>query len=188
MRDRNNPLKNFPQHVFTIIQASHADFHRELADLPSRYPTGRITYINNHQYVPLLKIREEEMYRFNHYQIETLPELLSFIGNDSSSVLIIEHHLSWFKPDNAEELTSFNEICRKRAQRGGPVVYITAIMDRWLLKLDGKADFFIQIGKMPLRGRALALKEQTYLDNLPEDPVGVMEKARMYGQTSFRDW
>lgn len=64
MRDRNNPLKNFPQHAFTIIKAFHADFHKELYDISSRYPTGRITYINNHQYVPLLKIKEEDLNRF----------------------------------------------------------------------------------------------------------------------------
>jgi len=43
-------------------------------------------------------------------------------------------------------------VCRKRAQKGGPVVVITAVMDRALLALDGKADYFFQIGKIKLRG------------------------------------
>ena len=100
----------------------------------------------------------------------------------------MEHYHSWFTPDCTEELLNFNTVCRKRALRGGPVLYITVVMDRGLLKLDGKADYFFQMGKIPLRGKALAKKEQTYLDKLPECPPGVMEKAQVYGQTSFRDW
>ena len=64
------------------------------------------------------------------------------IENDTSAVLIIEHHLSWFKPDCPDEQKSLNSVCRKRALHGGPVVHITVIMDRGLLELDGQADFF----------------------------------------------
>jgi len=144
MRDRNNPLKIFPQNAFTFIQGSHTLFRKELSNLPSRYKTGHITYINNHQYVPLLKIREEDRYRYTHLQINNLPELLMTIENDTSAVLIIEHHLSWFKPDCPDEQKSLNSVCRKRALHGGPVVHITVIMDRGLLELDGQADFFFR--------------------------------------------
>jgi hypothetical protein len=188
MRDRNNPLKNFPQHAFTVIQGSHTLFHKELADLPSRYKTGCITYINNHQYVPLLKIREEERNRYTHLQIDNLPELLMTIEIETSAVLIIEHHLSWFKPDCPNDLKSLNSVCRKRALHGSPVVYITVIMDRGLLELDGQADFFFQIGKVPLKGKALVIKEQVYLDQIPDSPPGVYEKVKMYGQTDRGKW
>ena len=53
------------------------------------------------------------------------------------------------------------EVCRKRAQKGGPEVVITAVMNRALLALDGKADYFFQVGKIELRGRRLAIREQT---------------------------
>ncbi|NLV26332.1 MAG: hypothetical protein GXY48_04075 [Methanomicrobiales archaeon] len=188
MKDRNNPLKNFPPHSFIIIQASHAEFHHSLADIPDRYKTGLITYINNHKFVPLLKIHEKNLNRFVHLRISSLSELCKAIQLDTSSVLIIEHHLSWFRPDDQDQLMNFNDICRKRAQCGSPVVYITAIMDRWLLKLDGKADCFFQVGKIPLTGKRLDIREQTDLDTMPVPEPSVREKSEMYGQTSIRDW
>lgn len=161
------PDQNIPPEAFTILQASHADFHSGLIDIPNRYPTGRITYINNHQFVPLISLKEEDQDRLDHVKISTLTELLTYIESDTSAILLIEYHLSWFKPDKEEEIFQFNEVCKNRARRGGPVVLITAIMDRALLKLDGKADYFFQTGKIELRGRALANKEQTHFDSLP---------------------
>jgi len=61
-------------------------------------------------------------------------------------------------------------------------------MDRGLLELDGQAVFFFLIGKVPLKGKALALKEQVYLDQIPDSPPGVYEKAKMYGQTNWGEW
>jgi len=160
MHDRNNPLKNIPPYSFTIIQASHTEFHKHLLDIPLRYPTGRITYINNHQFVPLLKLKEEHQNRLDHLIRETLSELLSTIESDKSAIIFIEYHLVWFGVDKPDQMLMFNEICRKRAQKGGPVVLITAIMDRELLTLDGKADYFYQMGKIEYQGRSRAMKEQ----------------------------
>ncbi len=188
MRDRNNPIKNIPLQAFTVIQASHTDFHRDLADIPVRYPVGRITYINGHQFIPLIALKDEHQNRLDHLEISTLDELLTTIEADSSAILLIEYHLSWFKPDKEEEIFQFNEVCRNRARKGGPVVVITAIMDRALLKLDGKADYFFQVGKRELKGRALANKEQTNLDSLPVCSPGPVKRGRLYGQMKLGEW
>lgn len=182
MRDRNNPIKNIPAQAFTIIQASHTDFHRDLADIPVRYPVGRITYINNHKFVPLLQFKDDHQDRLDHLVIPTLAELLEVIESDTSAILFIEYHLSWFRPDKEEEILQFNEVCRNRARKGGPVVVITAIMDRGLLKLDGKADYFFQVGKILLRGRRLEVKEQMHLDEISVGSSAPVVKGRMYGQ------
>jgi hypothetical protein len=182
MRDRNNPLKNIPPGAFTIIQASHAEFHKELSDIPARYPSGRISYINNHQFVPLIMFKEEEQDRLDHLMITEPDKLLSTIESDTSAILFIEYHLSWFKPDSPEELNQFCEICRSRAKRGGPVVLITAILDRGLLALEGKADFFFQMGKIKLAGIRLKMKEQRSLDETSCSESCCMERVRMYGQ------
>ena len=47
---------------------------------------------------------------------------------------------------------------------------------------------FFQIVKIPLKGKALALKEQVYLDQIPDSPPGVYGKAKMYGQTNWKEW
>jgi len=184
MRDHTNPLKNIPPEAFSIFQASHKDFLTCLTDIPRRYPTGRITYINNHDFVPLLQFKEEEQDRLDHLKINSLSELLEYIAADTSAILFIEYHLSWFRPYNKEEMIQFCEVCKTRARRGGPVVAVTAIMDRNLLFLDGKADHFFQVRTWELK-KVRAIKEQTYLDSLPAGPVGVMEKGRIYGQTKL---
>nr|WP_319537908.1 hypothetical protein [uncultured Methanospirillum sp.] len=186
MRDHTNPLKNIPPEAFSIYQAAHKDFLTCLADIPRRYPTGRIMYINNHDYVPLLQFKEEEQDRLDHLKIGSLSELLEFISTDTSAILFIEYHLSWFKPDKEEEMIQFNEVCKARARRGGPVVVVTAIMDRNLLVLEGKADNFFQVRTWELK-KVRAIKEQTYLDSIPAGSVGVMEKRRVYGQTKL-EW
>jgi hypothetical protein len=186
MRDHTNPLKNIPPEAFSIIQASHKDFLTYLADIPRRYPNGRITYINNHDYIPLLQFNEEDQDRLDHLKIDSLSELLEYITADTSSILFIEYHLSWFKPDNKEEMIQFCDICKNRARRGGPVVVVTAIMDRNLLVLEGKADHFFQVLTWELK-KVRAIKEQTYLDSLSVGPIGVMEKRRVYGQTKL-EW
>ncbi|HWQ65028.1 MAG TPA: hypothetical protein VN429_11470, partial [Methanospirillum sp.] len=180
MRDHTNPLKNIPPEAFSIIQASNKDFLTCLADIPRRYPSGRITYINNHEFVPLLQFKEEEQDRLDHLKIDSLSELLEYITSDTSTILFIEYHLSWFIPDKEEEMIQFNEICKARARRGAPVVVVTAIMDRNLLVLEGKADHFFQVRTWELK-KVRAIKEQTYLDSLSVGPGGVMEKGRVYG-------
>lgn len=87
-----------------------------------------------------------------------------------------------FGIDKPEEILLFNEVCKKRARLGSPVVIITAIMDRKLLGLDGKTDYFFQIGKIEMKGRRLAIKEQATFDNLAVYPLGNVERKRMYGQ------
>lgn len=188
MRDRNNPLRNIAPHSFTIIQASHADFLKYLADIPIRYPDGRITYINNHQFVPLLILKEEHQDRLDHLIIPTLSDLFPIIESDQSAILFIEYHLAWFGVDKPEEMLAFNDVCRRRAQERGPVLLITAVMDRVLLALDGKADYFFQFGKIQFRRGRPVNREQTGIDSFqPRTPV-VMEKGRMYGQTRLVDW
>lgn len=182
MRSRNNPLKNIPPESFTIIQASHAQFHTYLADIPIRYPHGRITYINNHQFVPLISLADEHQDRLDHLIIHTLHELLETIESDRSAILLIEHKFVWFGVDNPDLMLRFNDVCKKRARKGGPVVVITAIMDRELLELDGKADYFFQIGKTELSGTRKTMKDQTYLDEIMAVVPVVAEKKRLYGQ------
>ena len=186
MRDHTNPLKNIPPEAFSIYQAAHKDFLTCLADIPRRYPTGRITYINNHDYVPLLQFKEEEQDRLDHLKIGKLSDLLEYISTDTSAILFIEYHLSWFKPDKEEEMNQFSEVCKNRARKGGPVVVVTAIMDRNLLGLEGKADHFFQVRTWELK-KVRAIKEQTYLDSLPASQMGTMEKRRVYGQTKL-EW
>lgn len=182
MRNRNNPLKNIPQDAFTIIQASHAEFLKYLEDIPLRYSAGRITYINNHQFIPLIRFNEEDQGRLYHLEIHSLGELLKTVESDRSTILFIEYKFMWFGVDNPDLLLQFNEICKKRARKGGPVVLITAIMDRALLALDGKADFFFQLGKVELRGRTLAIREQVHLDEYPTGALEPGKKGRLYGQ------
>lgn len=188
MNDQDNPLKNIPPNAFTIIQASHAEFHRDLAFIPIRYPTGRITYINNHQFVPMILFSEEYQDRLDHIEINTLDDLLKFIESDTSSILFIEYKLVWFGVDKTDQMLLFNEVCKNRARKGGPVVVITAIMDRALLVLDGKADFFFQIGKTQFRGRCLAIKEQTHWDELSVKTPGPVERKKMCGQVKLGEW
>ena len=188
MHDSDNPLMNIPPHAFTIIQASHSEFHKYLSDIPVRYPKGRITYINNHQFVPLLKLNEKYQGRLDHLKISTFSELLTIIASDNSAILFMEYAMKWFGIDKPDDMLLFNEMCRKRAKQGGPVVVITAIMDRALLALDGKADYFFQIGTVSLRGRRLAIKEQTRLDEVPVGTSGNVEKRRMFGQMKLGDW
>jgi hypothetical protein len=188
MRNRDNPLKNIPPGSFTIIQASHAQFHRYLADIPVRYPHGRITYINNHRFVPLVRFSEEHQDRLDHLVISTLPELLAAIESDRSAILFIEHKAVWFGVDTPDLLLRFTGVCTNRARNGGPVVVITSIMDRELLALDGKADYFFQVGKIPARGRAPASPEQKELDEFVAAIPGVAEKRRLYGQVKLAGW
>jgi hypothetical protein len=54
--------------------------------------------------------------------------------------------------------------------------------------LDGKADYFFQMGKIELRGRVLAIMEQTRLDKIPVGNPGLAEKKRMYGQVKLGEW
>jgi hypothetical protein len=188
VRDRNNPLRNIPPGAFTIIQASHAEFHKDLADIPARYPAGQITYINNHRFQPLIKLREEHQDRLDHLEIHSLPELLLTIESDNSAILFIEYSMTWFGIDTPDEILKFNGVCRKRAQQGGPVLVITAIIDRYLLSLDGIADYFFQVGKMLPSGRRLAFREQVTLDMIPDNPSGPRERERIYGQTKIWEW
>jgi hypothetical protein len=188
MRDRNNPLRSIPDQAFTIIQASHEDFHKYLADIPARYPGGRITCINNHRFVPLLKVREEYQDRLDHRIVPTLDELLALTGSDRSAILFIEYHPLWFGIDRPDEVLLFNEVCRNRARQGGPVVLITAVMDRALLALDGKADHFFQIGKIQFRRGKPVNRAQTCLDTYQTTMQGVKEKGRLLGQTRLGEW
>jgi hypothetical protein len=182
MRNRNNPLKNIPPNAFTIIQASHEDLLKYLYNIPVRYPNGLITYINNHNFVPLIRFVEGYESKFLHLEIHSLEELLKNIESDESGILFIEYKLIWFGVDNPDSILRFNEVCRKRAKKTGPVVVITAIMDRNLLKLEGKADFFFQLGKIELHGRSKSVREQTYLDELPEGVIRTGRKGDVYGQ------
>lgn len=186
MRDHSNPLKNIPPKAFSINKAAHKDFLTCLADIPGRYPTGRIMYLNNHDFVPLLQFKEEEQDRVDHLKIGNLSELLKYISTDTSAILFIEYHLSWFKPNKEEEMSQFNEVCKARARRGGPVVIVTAIMDRNLLVLEGKADHFFPIRTWEFK-KVRVIKEHTFIDSLSAGPVGVMEKGRVYGQTKL-EW
>ena len=188
MHDRDNPLKNIPPNAFTIIQASHDRFHKSLADIPVRYPNGRITYVNNHQFVPLIQFSDEHQDRLDHVEIHALDDLLSFIEADTSAILFIEYKLVWFGVDKPGEMLKFNDVCRKRAQKRGPVVVITAIMDRALLALDGKADYFFQFGKIELRGRRLASREQKQLDEISTSIGANGERKRMCGQVKLGEW
>jgi hypothetical protein len=92
-------------------------------------------------------LREEHRDRLDHLVISTLPDLLTTIVSDRSVILFIEYHPAWFGVDRSDLKMKFNEVCRQRAQKGGPVVIIIAVMDRGLLALDGKTDYFFQIGK-----------------------------------------
>jgi hypothetical protein len=182
MRDPDNPLRNISPNAFTVIQASHSEFHKELKNIPIRYPKGPITYLNNHPFVPLLQFKDEHHERLVHLKIHHLEEVLRVIEGDESPILFIEYHLSWFRPDTPGDLLVFTEVCKNRARRGGPVVLITAIMDRGLLELDGKADFIFQIGKTPLRGKRLEIKEQAHLDEYSKGNIEVRNPGKMYGQ------
>jgi len=182
MSEKTNPLKNIPQDAFSVFQASHKDFHTCLADIPDRYPDGIITYINNHDYVPLLRFREEEQERLSHRKIGKLAKLLEYISGDTSAILFIEYHLAWFRPDNKQELEQFCETCKARAKAGGPVAVITAVMDRNLLSLEGKADYFFQVKPWELRGRARTLKDQTELSTFLKGCTGVVQRGRLFGQ------
>ncbi|PWR69845.1 hypothetical protein [Methanospirillum lacunae] len=182
MGEQNNPLKDIPADAFSIFQASHTYFHACLADIPSRYPVGTISYINNHDYVPLLQFRDEDQDRLNHIKINKLADLLDYISRDTSSILFIEYHLAWFRPDNKEELEQFCETCKTRARAGGPVAVITAVMDRNLLSLDGKADYFFQVKPWELKGRARAIKDQTELNMFLKSCTGVVQRGRLFGQ------
>ena len=182
MKNINNPLRNIAPDSFTIIQASHQEFHRDLADIPIRYPTGRITYVNNHLYVPLIRFSEEHRDRLNHLEIHSMDELLKIVESDRSAILFIEYKLIWFEVDNQDQMLRFNEVCKNRARKGGPVVLITAIMDRALLALDGKADYFFQLGKTELRGRSRAIREQTHFDEISGNYSEPVEKRKLFGQ------
>lgn len=188
MRDRNNPLKTIPPNAFTIIQASHTYFHKSLADIPIRYPKGKISYFNNHQFVPLLQLKDGYQDRLIHREMPTLEELLTVIESDTSAILFIEYYSSWFPVDSQDDILRFNGVCRDRAKKGGPVVLITAIMDRALLKLDGKADYFFQIGDIEIRGKRLEIKEQKHLNEILVVMPGPGEKRRMYGQVKLGEW
>ena len=106
---------------FTFNQASQAEFHKDLDVIPVRFPTGRITCINNHPVVPFLKFEEDLQDRLDHLEISTLHALLTTIESDRSAILFIEYHLAWFGVDKPDQMLKFNEVCRKRAQKGGPV-------------------------------------------------------------------
>jgi hypothetical protein len=188
MRDRNNPLKQIPSSSFTIIQASHPEFHKYLADIPARYPNGRITYLNNHRFVPLLKLKEEDQDRLDHWVIQTFDELISTIESDKSAILFIEHGGIWYNVDYHDQMVMFNEVCRKRAQKGSPVVVLTVVMDRGLLSLEGRADYFYQIGKAAHQERQFRYKNQKKLDEIPVGPMQIEERGRMYGQMKLGEW
>lgn len=188
MRDRNNPLKQIPPRSFTVIQTSHDMFQKDLADIPARYPCGRITYLNNHRFVPLLRLREEDRNRLDHREIQTFDELISTIESDRSAILFIEYGLTWFKVDYADQVVIFTDVCRTRARKGGPVVVITAAMDRGLLSLEGKADYFFQIGKEEHQERRLRTRNQKRLDEIPAGKMQIGEKGRMYGQMKLGEW
>ena len=121
-------------------------------------------------------------------EIHALDDLLSFIEADTSAILFIEYKLVWFGVDKPGEMLKFNDVCRKRAQKRGPVVVITAIMDRALLALDGKADYFFQFGKIELRGRRLASREQKQLDEISTSIGANGERKRMCGQVKLGEW
>jgi hypothetical protein len=178
----SHPLKNIPSHAFTIIQASPSEFHAELADIPIRYPKGPITYISNHSVIPLPQLSEEYQNRFVHQRISNLSDILTAIETDESPILFIEYHLSWFQHETPDERDMFNLIGKRRAHSGGPVVLLTTIMDQGLFDLDGKADFFFQSRRKPLKGKRLAFKEQGHIDDFSGVISGEISARKVYGQ------
>lgn len=185
MSDNPHPLRNIHQNAFTIIQTSEDEFQRDLADLPVRYPDSQFTYISYHFNTPLIRFKEEYQDRMTCLKAGTLEDLTQIIEDDRSAVLFIKYNPGWFMVDRADLVLEFNECCRARARKAGPVVVLTSYMDRSLLKLDGKADYFYQVGKIRIRGKCLAIREQTRLDRLPQSSPGQMIKVKMCGQTKL---
>lgn len=182
MRNRNNPLKNIPDNAFTVIHTCRQEFFKYLADIPVRYPQGRITYITDHPYVSLIAFREEHQDRLDHLEIQSFQDLLRVIDNDCSAILFIEYKMNWVGMDDPENRELFISSCKKRARQGIAVVVISAIMDQILLEFEGTADYFFQMGRIELKGKRLAKKEQTILDGIVIENLCPGEKRKLFGQ------
>ena len=155
---------------------------RNLPDIPIRYPKGLITYISNHSVIPLLQLSEEYQNRFIHQKISNLSDILTAIKTDESPILFIEYHSSWFEHETPDEREMFIQVCKRRAHTGGPVVLLTTIIDQVLFNLDGKADYFFQSRRKPLKGKRLAFKEQGHIDDFSGVISGEISTRKVYGQ------
>lgn len=146
MRDHTNPLKNIPYEAFSIFQTSHKDFHTCLADISRRYPTGRITYINNHNFVPLLQFKEEDQDRLDHLKIETLSELLGYITSNTSVILFLSIISPGLNQTIRGRCTSFVMFVRPRHEEGDPVWWLLLLwIEIYSLWMERQITFEVSI-------------------------------------------
>jgi hypothetical protein len=90
--------------------------------------------------------------------------------------------MNWFGMDDPENRELFISSCKKRARQGIAVVVISAIIDQTLLEFEGTADYFFQMGRIELKGKRLAKKEQTILEGTVIENFCPGEKRKLYGQ------
>ncbi|HWQ68225.1 MAG TPA: hypothetical protein VN372_15315 [Methanospirillum sp.] len=187
MSDRLHPLKDIPPHAFSVMQASYEQFHRDLADIPERYPDGVCTYLASTSGEPYFIVPERYQDRVRYVQVQSFEELISAVEDDRSMILFISYSSLLFGVDDPARSARFCEVCKVRATNRGPVVVLTAYMDRTLLEMDGVADYFFQIGKVKLSGMRLRIREQKTLDDRSWYQGCQEVRGRMYGQIKL-EW
>ena len=185
MRDRNHPLKQIPNRVFSIIQAFKEDFNKDLSDVPARYPDGKIVYLSQHATVPLMMVRDEYFTQIGYRTAPTIEDLIHAMEESEAPIIFIQYTPAWFEIENLIRISMFINACRNRARRKGPVVMLATYSVEIPQILKEKSDHFTQVYPYRITGKQLALKEQTRIDKIPESSSGPGPGSKLYGQVKL---
>lgn len=152
-----------------------------ILSLSSRYPTGWITCLNNLQYVPLLKIQRRDFKPFCTFT--GIISILFTPDNWKRYIISPYSRRQSFQVQNwCLDDSWISTLCGEEEHKRAVSSLILRMHRSMAPQLDGKTDFFIQVGKIPPRGKDLVLKSPVHFDNLPIGPVRVMEMPRCTGR------
>ncbi len=173
MRARQNLFTAIQPRAFSVIHGSPEDFARDLADIPEQYPAGRITDLTSYPRNPYLRIREGYQDRVHFQAVFTLDDLMEAIITDRSTLLILEYSFHWLITADDEEIDRFAGVCRDRARWWGPVILITCVMDREMVRVREQADQYLSMISLLYHGKEVYSRDQRGLGDFPgrEGPV-----------------
>jgi len=130
---------SIPKDAFTILVGYASFLTRLIAEIPRKFPHGKIIYIHSDGGRIYLHPSCGERSRITYIQERNIIDLLAMLETDPARLTIIQYDPEWFR-HNEEYIGPFGHICRERSQNRKAVLFISDFFDYPISELESMAD------------------------------------------------
>jgi hypothetical protein len=134
-----SPFISIPKDSFTILVGYDGFLTRLLADIPGKFPHGKILYIHSEAGRIYLHPSPGERGRITFIQERNIIDIMAMLQTDPARFTILAYDPEWFR-QNEEYIGPFGHVCRERSHNRKAVLFISDFWDYPIYELESVAD------------------------------------------------